>query len=263
MFNEQFPYSDGPDVSGYGSRGYGRRGGRGGGRGGRGGYDDGYGDSRGRGGYGGRGPGFGPGGPGFGPGGPGFGPGGPGFAAGFDPAGPGFGHGFGHGSRGPRGRRRRGGLRIALLTLLSEQSPLSGSELIQKLAERSLGRRTPSASAVYPALQLLEDDGLVTGSTPESGSGRAFELTDEGKAFLDKLGDASDAFPSLTGDLVKLRRTVIATIAAARQVGFTGNAEDLAKATELIDEARKGLYRLLADSNGQAGTDDESVNAED
>ncbi len=261
MFNEQFPYQDGSDVSGYGPRGHGRRGGRGGygGRGGRGGYGDG-GE---RGGYGQRGdagPGFGPvgRGPGFGPVGPGFGPGGPGFRQ----AGPGFAAGFGFGP-GPRGRRRRGGLRNALLTLLSTESPLSGSELIRKLAERGQGRRVPSAVAVYPTLQLLEDDGLIAGSTPESGSGRSYELTDEGKAFVEKLGDASVAFAGPDGDLVKLRKAVIATIAAARQVGFSGNAEDVAKATELIDEARKGLYRLLADSDDQAGTDDESVEAGD
>jgi DNA-binding PadR family transcriptional regulator len=166
------------------------------------------------------------------------------------------GHG-GHGGHGPgggsRGRRGRGGLRIALLTMLSEDSPKTGSELIQMLAQRGLGRRTPSPAAVYPALQMLEDDGLVNGTTPESGSGRRYELTDEGKAFIEKLGDPSVAgprgigWPGMSQELLELRRSVIATIAAARQIGFTGHAENAAEATALLDEARRGLYRLLAE----------------
>ena len=160
----------------------------------------------------------------------------------------------GHGpGGGPRGRRGRGGLRIALLTLLSEDSPKTGSELIQMLAQRGLGHRTPSPGAVYPALQMLEDDGLISGRAPESGSGREFELTDEGRAFLEQLGDRGAAgqrsfgWPGISQELLDLRRSVIATIAAARQIGFTGPAENAVKATALLDEARKGIYRLLAE----------------
>ncbi len=178
------------------------------------------------------------------------------------------GHGFGPGPGGPRGRHRRGGLRIALLTLLSENSPKTGSELIQMLAERGPGRRVPSPVVVYPALQLLEDDGLISGSTPDSGSGRGYELTDAGRAFLEQLGDRSlagpggIAWPGMSQERVDLRRSVIATIAAARQVGFTGKPETAARATELLDEARKSLYRLLAEDGPAAQPTEDGSTAE-
>ncbi|MGA2286017.1 MAG: helix-turn-helix transcriptional regulator, partial [Dehalococcoidia bacterium] len=50
------------------------------------------------------------------------------------------------------------------------------------LEERFGGAYTPSAGAVYPTLQMLEDMGYVT-STPQDGK-RVFSITDEGKAFL-------------------------------------------------------------------------------
>src|SRR5918993_3205588 len=91
-----------------------------------------------------------------------FGPGGP--FAGF-PGGPGFGFGaFGPGPGGPfrpgRGRGRRGDVRAALLLLLAEE-PRNGYQLIQEIERRSDGVWRPSPGSVYPALQQLEDEGLV------------------------------------------------------------------------------------------------------
>jgi hypothetical protein len=47
-----------------------------------------------------------------------------------------------------------------------------------------------------------------------------------------------------------LRQALFATAAAARQVAVDGDPDKAAKATELLNEVRKGLYRLLA---GEAG----------
>src|SRR6478736_9262363 len=85
----------------------------------------------------------------------GRGPGGPG---GFGPGGFGPG-GFGPGGR--RGRRPRGDVRNAILLLLAEQ-PMHGYQLMEAIAERSDGRWRPSPGAVYPTLNLLEDEGVVT-----------------------------------------------------------------------------------------------------
>ena len=74
---------------------------------------------------------------------------------------PGFG-GPRHG-RG-RGSRRRGDIRTALLLALSE-APAHGYELIQRIEAKS--GRAPGARAPAPCtppLQLLEDEGLVTGT---------------------------------------------------------------------------------------------------
>ena len=74
------------------------------------------------------------------------------------------GHGFPFGPFGhdPRrgGRMRRGDVRSAILALLVEK-PYNGYQIIQEIERRSEGLWTPSAGSVYPALQQLEDQGLI------------------------------------------------------------------------------------------------------
>src|SRR5215207_10320767 len=61
----------------------------------------------------------------------------------------------------PRGpRARRGDVRAALLLLLAEE-PRNGYQLMQEIERRSDGVWRPSPGSVYPALQQLEDEGLV------------------------------------------------------------------------------------------------------
>src|SRR5215210_6404897 len=96
-------------------------------------------------------------------GGPGFGP----------PFGPGFG-------RGPRARR--GDVRAALLVLLAEE-PRNGYGLMQEIEQRSEGVWRPSPGSVYPALQLLEDEGLVRAE--ERDGSRVFTLTDTGREYVE------------------------------------------------------------------------------
>ncbi|MEV0248945.1 PadR family transcriptional regulator [Nocardia sp. NPDC050712] len=67
-----------------------------------------------------------------------------------DDIGPGAGRFFGPGE-----------LRLALLALIAEQ-PSHGYELMSRLEDRCGGSYRPSAGAVYPTLQQLEDEGLVT-----------------------------------------------------------------------------------------------------
>src|SRR5215204_4698819 len=81
----------------------------------------------------------------------------------------------------PRGpRARRGDVRAALLVLLAEE-PRNGYGLIQEIERRSDGVWRPSPGSVYPALQLLEDEGLVR---PAADGRKLFELTDEGRAHV-------------------------------------------------------------------------------
>lgn len=193
----------------------------------------------------GRGPGFGPGGPGFGPDGPGgpeFGPGGPGFRPGFGPA-P-FGR---HGRGGGRGRGRgRGDVRAAILVLLEEQ-PRHGYEIIQEIAERSQGTWTPSPGSVYPTLQALEDEGLVT--IAQVDGRRTASLTEAGVAYVaehrSRLGEPwaaqADAGPALA-----LRREILAARDAVTQVVRVGSPAQQAAAAAVLVTTRKELYRILA-----------------
>src|SRR5262245_7705757 len=78
-----------------------------------------------------------------------------------------------------RGRMRRGDVRTALLIALLD-GPAHGYELIQALEEKTGGRWRPSPGSVYPTLQQLADEGMVTASD-EDGK-RTFALTDAGRA---------------------------------------------------------------------------------
>ena len=85
--------------------------------------------------------------------------------------------------RGGRERHRvgRGDVYAATLLLLDEQS-LHGYQIIQLIEERSGGNWRPSAGSVYPALQLLEDQGYIQGEQQESR--RVFHLTEAGRAYI-------------------------------------------------------------------------------
>jgi DNA-binding PadR family transcriptional regulator len=77
----------------------------------------------------------------------------------------------------------RGDLKYALLDLLKER-PKHGYELIKELEEKSGGFYTPSAGAVYPTLQMLEDREWLTSSTVEGK--KVYTLTDAGRAALEE-----------------------------------------------------------------------------
>lgn len=91
----------------------------------------------------------------------------------------GFGRGGGRGGRifGP------GDLRLVLLALIQEK-PRHGYELIKELEQKFAGEYAPSPGSVYPTLTLLEELGHVRSTAPE-GAKRLFEITAEGKRFLD------------------------------------------------------------------------------
>ena len=97
---------------------------------------------------------------------------------GYGGRGPGFGRGRGGRGRPGGGRGRRGDVRAAILALLAER-PMHGYEMLQELSERTHELWRPSPGSLYPALQLLEDQGLVRSVTEEGR--RRYELTDDGR----------------------------------------------------------------------------------
>jgi DNA-binding PadR family transcriptional regulator len=192
--------------------------------------------------------GFGPG--GFGPGGPGFG--GHGFGgAGF--GGPGFGGpGFGRGRGGPggrgHGRGRRGNVRAAILALLTERS-MHGYEMIQELDQRTGGVWRPSPGSVYPTLQLLEDEGLITSA--ESGGRKSYTLTEAGQTEATTAA-ANAPWSEFSEETVSsghdTREAVTGIMMALRQIGFERNQEQWQRAVDVLNETKRKLYAILADS---------------
>ncbi|HTE86212.1 MAG TPA: PadR family transcriptional regulator [Dehalococcoidia bacterium] len=84
----------------------------------------------------------------------------------------------------------RGDLKYVILDLLREQ-PRHGYDIIRELEGRFSGFYTPSAGAVYPILQLLEDMGAVT--VVEQDGRKVYTITDEGRRILAERQDTVDA----------------------------------------------------------------------
>ncbi len=174
------------------------------------------------------------------------------------PGGPwsGFG-GPGGGGPGRRRRMRRGDVRAAALVLLAEQ-PYNGYGLMQEIEQRSDGVWRPSPGSVYPALAQLEDEGLVRAE--ESDGRKQFALTDAGRAYVEenreKLGEPWAGLGSEVGEgRLELRGLLWQLGAAAVQVATAGTDAQVAQARQVIVDARKALYRLLAadeETDGQA-----------
>lgn len=179
---------------------------------------------------------------------------------GFGPWGPPFGFG-GPGGGGPwrgRGRKaRRGDVRTAALLLLAEE-PRNGYQIMQELEERSGGAWRPSAGSVYPALQLLEDEGLIR--SEEADGRKLLHLTDAGRRLLGERGEDQPApWEEMAGDVSDDAWAIMSTM---REIGFalfqimqTGTDPQREQAKRMLAALRRDLYRMLADGpEGEGGT---------
>jgi DNA-binding PadR family transcriptional regulator len=184
--------------------------------------------------------------------GPGRGGHGRGYGHGFDPRafwqGPWRGMGFGPGRRS---RAKRGDVRAAALLLLAEE-PRNGYQLMEEIERRSGGAWRPSPGSIYPALAQLEDEGLV--SPEETAGRRAYRLTAEGEAYVEEHREAlgspwEEAGEGVPDELVDLRTLIAHVGMATLQVGQSGDEKQVAEAKEVLSEARKSLYRILADED--------------
>jgi len=178
-----------------------------------------------------------------------------GFGPGFGGPRPEFAGGHHRGpGRGPGRRAGRGDIRAAVLLLLSEQ-PMHGYQLIQEIGQRSDGRWRPSPGAIYPALALLEDEGLVV-ITADAGRKLA-SLTEAGTAYVtehaDEIGSPFEDAQSRPGHPGRALRDALEALgAAAGQVGRTGTDEQSTAALAVLDRARRDLYLILAGETPQA-----------
>ncbi len=111
---------------------------------------------------------------------------------------------------GPKPQKRRGRmfgtgeLRLALLALINKE-PRHGYELIRAIEDMTGGSYAPSPGAVYPTLQMLEEEGLIksakaktSGADDDASSKKPFKATKAGKA---ELADREDEVDELMGRL--------------------------------------------------------------
>ena len=138
-------------------------------------------------------------------------------------------------------------MRAAILKLLAER-PMHGYEMIQQIAERSNGIWRPSPGSVYPTLQLLDDEGLIT-ATESDGSKKLFELTDEGRAAAEKI--ETPPWDEITKDAdpghVNLRAAMGQLFGAVAQSAHTATSEQQQRIVEIINNARREIYGILGE----------------
>lgn len=182
------------------------------------------------------------------------------------------GHGRGFGDFGPfgwppqrpggrfgRGRKaRRGDIRTAALLLLSEE-PRNGYQIMQEVQERSSGIWRPSPGSVYPALQQLEDEGLIR--SDEAEGRKLFHLTDAGRTEVAKRdAEAPAPWDEMSSDVSdtahELGQAARSLMVAFAQLMRTGDERQLAQARTVLANARRELYRILAEADDAEGAED-------
>ncbi|MEO6530782.1 MAG: PadR family transcriptional regulator [Specibacter sp.] len=145
----------------------------------------------------------------------------------------------------PSGTRAgRGEVRLAVLALLAEK-PMHGYQIIREIEERSGGSWKPSAGSVYPTLQLLADEGLI--SAEESNGRKIYSLTEAGREEAANASAPWDtAGPVQGGGFASLPKAGMELAQAAAQVGRSGTSKQVQEAVAVLDEARRKLYSILA-----------------
>ncbi len=148
-----------------------------------------------------------------------------------------------HGAR----RLKRGILKFALLKLLAEL-PRHGYDLIRAIRERGWGG---GAGSVYPLLAALEAAGLIAGR--DEGDRRTYEVTEKGRKLLEEhaadIGRLFEADEEEDEDdsRTRLRESAARLMQAVSQLGPSSSEESVERARELLDNARKEIYTLLAE----------------
>ncbi|NES15833.1 MULTISPECIES: PadR family transcriptional regulator [unclassified Micromonospora] len=123
-----------------------------------------------------------------------------------------------------------GRLRLYLLKLLDD-GPKHGYELIRLLEDRFLGLYAPSAGTIYPRLQRLEAEGLVTHTA--AGGRKVYEITEAGRAELrQRAGELATLESDITASVADL-----SALAGEIQTEVRGSVRDLKR--ELREAARQ------------------------
>jgi DNA-binding PadR family transcriptional regulator len=152
----------------------------------------------------------------------------------------------------PWGRSRRffgtGEVRIAILSLLSEK-PRHGYELMKEMETRSGGSYRVSAGTMYPALQQLEDEGMIVSETQDGR--RVYQLTALGKQELERERATAEDIWRRTSDWGEWGQWIVgsplgplmkATFRAMKHA--TREPEMRKRVEEILERARRELEDL-------------------
>ena len=141
-------------------------------------------------------------------------------------------------------RMRRGDIKFHLLEILKE-TPRHGYEIISELEKQSGGYR-PSPGSVYPTLQMLEEGGYLTGEQIEGK--KVYTITAEGLKFLEERGTAGFEAPPKMVRAFEMRKSLMKLGAAVMDGTRDGDEETIKRINEIVNQARKDVYSILAES---------------
>jgi len=147
-----------------------------------------------------------------------------------------------------------GEVRLAILSLLDE-GPKHGYQIMKEIQERSGGLYGCSAGSVYPALQQLEDEGLVASKRQEGK--RVYRITEAGGEELERDPEAVDRIwdrarswqdwgqfmgPQVVVLVAPLVSAIKATLRAGTRAAGQPQREDRIRA--ILERAAKELENL-------------------
>lgn len=169
---------------------------------------------------------------------------------------------------GSRGARvRRGDVRSAILDVLraaqERDEAINGYQVIQQITDRSGGAWRPSPGSVYPTIQQLEDEGLV--ETDDERGRRALRLTEAGSAYCTENADDLAAVwapferaeAEWPGEHADIKAEIPQVMSAVWQIVISGDEAQRRAAVEVLVEARRRLYGILADGPAADDATDE------
>lgn len=144
-------------------------------------------------------------------------------------------------------------VRVAVMSTLKSEAK-NGKEVIQAIQLASGGTWVPKSSAIYPLLEELTDEGLV--SIKIEKELRVYSLTKAGKAALaealSKLEEKKEKTNVSSGtNWMEINTSNIKAGAklaqALAQVAQHGTPDQQKRAAELVDETRRKVYAILAE----------------
>jgi len=143
-------------------------------------------------------------------------------------------------------------IRLAVLSVLAGGAK-NGKEVIQAILLSSGGTWTPGANKIYPLLEVLHDEKLV--SIKIEKELRVYSLTKEGKKVLEesaaKLKESEKVTPPTDKNWMKTSSENLKAGAklaqALSQVAQHGTPDQQKRAAELVDETRRKVYAILAE----------------
>jgi DNA-binding PadR family transcriptional regulator len=149
----------------------------------------------------------------------------------------------------PAPKVKRGDVRAAALSLLAE-GPRNGYQIIQEIAERSGGLWKPSPGSVYPALQQLEDEGLIRAE--QTGGRKVYRLTDEGQVYVEEHADELAAPWAAVAETVddgamELHALLGQLHMAVGQATQAATPAQINEVRKVLGNARRAVYAILAE----------------